>query len=186
MCSSSPWMAYPDLKMVPKPFFLVSSYKDALSILSGIPSDASHQRTAGSLRPIRGRSMVLHIKCSQKELRNILRYLEAVSRSHRCPEKEFQACRTALWLWICRPFHDVCRQHCESVNPSLGKSAKLGPFPNHEAVFKLLYLRIREPGRKWNSAAKQNWPLVLNRLMVNGPFSDRISRYLKYQPHKKM
>lgn len=68
----------------------------------------------------------------------------------------------------------------ESVNPSLRKVTKRGAFPNHEAVYKLLYLRIRELDRKWNSAAKQNWSLVLNQLMVNEQFSDRINRYLKY------
>lgn len=68
----------------------------------------------------------------------------------------------------------------ESVNSSLRKVTKRGAFPNHEAVYKLLYLRIRELDRKWNSAAKQNWSLVLNQLMVNELFSDRINRYLKY------
>lgn len=68
----------------------------------------------------------------------------------------------------------------ESVNSSLRKVTKRGAFPNHEAVYKLLYLRIRELDRKWNSAAKQNWSLVLNQLMVNEQFSDRINRYLKY------
>lgn len=68
----------------------------------------------------------------------------------------------------------------ESVNSSLRKVTKRGSFPNQQAVFKLLYLRIRELDQKWNGAAKQNWSLVLNQLMVNELFTDRINRYLKY------
>lgn len=68
----------------------------------------------------------------------------------------------------------------ESVNSSLRKVTKQGSFPNQQAVFKLLYLRIRELDQKWNGAAKQNWSLVLNQPMVNELFTDRINRYLKY------
>lgn len=68
----------------------------------------------------------------------------------------------------------------ESVNSSLRKVTKRGSFPNQQAVFKLLYLRIRELDQKWNGAAKQNWSLVLNQLMVNELFTDRVNRYLKY------
>lgn len=68
----------------------------------------------------------------------------------------------------------------ESVNSSLRKVTKPGSSPNQQAVFKLLYLGIRELDQKWNGAAKQNWSLVLNQLMVNELFTDRINRYLKY------
>ena len=68
----------------------------------------------------------------------------------------------------------------ESVNSSFRKVTKRGSFPNQEAVFKLLYLRVKELDKKWNGAAKQNWSLVLNQLMVNDLFAERINRYIKY------
>ena len=68
----------------------------------------------------------------------------------------------------------------EAVNSSFRKVTKRGSFPNDNAVYKLLYLRVRELERKWNGAAKQNWSLVLNQLLVNDRFTDRINRYLKY------
>lgn len=68
----------------------------------------------------------------------------------------------------------------EAVNSSFRKVTKRGSFPNHEAVYKLLYLRVKELDRKWNGAAKQNWSMVLNQLLVNENFTDRINRYLRY------
>lgn len=68
----------------------------------------------------------------------------------------------------------------EAVNSSFRKVTKRGSFPNDNAVYKLLYLRVKELDRKWNDAAKQNWSLVLNQLLVNELFTDRINRYLKY------
>jgi len=68
----------------------------------------------------------------------------------------------------------------EAVNSSFRKVTKRGSFPNHEAVFKLLYLRVKELDEKWNGATKQNWSLVLNQLLINDKFTDRINKYLKY------
>ena len=68
----------------------------------------------------------------------------------------------------------------EAVNSSFRKVTKRGSFPNNQAVFKLLYLRVKELDKKWNGASKQNWSLVLNQLMVNEKFTDRINRYIKY------
>lgn len=68
----------------------------------------------------------------------------------------------------------------EAVNSSFRKVTKRGSFPNHDAVYKLLYLRVKELDRKWNGATKQNWSMVLNQLLVNDRFTERISRYLKY------
>ena len=68
----------------------------------------------------------------------------------------------------------------ESVNSSFRKVTKRGSFPNHEAVFKILYLRAKELERKWNGSVKQNWSLVLNQLLVNDLFCERIKKYLKY------
>lgn len=68
----------------------------------------------------------------------------------------------------------------ESVNSSFRKVTKRGSFPNHEAVYKLLYLRVKELDNKWNGSIKQGWSLVLNQLLVNDLFADRINKYLKY------
>ncbi len=68
----------------------------------------------------------------------------------------------------------------EAVNSSFRKVTKRGSFPNENAVYKLLYLRVKELDRKWNGAIKQNWSLVLNQLLVNELFTERIDRYLKY------
>ena len=68
----------------------------------------------------------------------------------------------------------------EAVNSSFRKVTKRGSFPNHDAVYKLLYLRVKELDRKWNGATKQNWSMVLNQLLVNENFTDRINRYLRY------
>ena len=68
----------------------------------------------------------------------------------------------------------------EAVNSSFRKVTKRGSFPNDDAVYKILYLRVKELERKWNDAAKQNWSLVLNQLLVNEKFADRINKYLKY------
>jgi len=68
----------------------------------------------------------------------------------------------------------------EAVNSSFRKVTKRGSFPNHEAVYKLLYLRVKELDEKWNGSVKQNWSLVLNQLLINEKFTDRINKYLKY------
>ena len=68
----------------------------------------------------------------------------------------------------------------EAVNSSFRKVTKRGSFPNHQAVFKILYLRVKELDKKWNDTARQNWSLVLNQLLVNEKFTDRINKYIKY------
>lgn len=68
----------------------------------------------------------------------------------------------------------------ESVNSSFRKVTKRGSFPNQQAVFKILYLRVKELDKKWSDASKQNWSLVLNQLLVNEKFTDRINKYIQY------
>lgn len=68
----------------------------------------------------------------------------------------------------------------EAVNSSFRKVTKKGSFPNHEAVFKLLYLRIKELDKKWETGHFQNWSIVLNQLLVNELFTERINKYLNY------
>lgn len=41
------------------------------------------------------------------------------------------------------------------VNSSFIKVTKRGSFLNHEAVYKLLYLRVKELDNKWNGSVKQ-------------------------------
>ena len=68
----------------------------------------------------------------------------------------------------------------EAVNSSFRKVTKRGSFPNQQSVFKILYLRVKELDKKWNNTPRQNWSLVLNQLLVNEKFTDRINKYIKY------
>ena len=68
----------------------------------------------------------------------------------------------------------------EAVNSSFRKVTKKGSFPNENAVFKILYLRITELQKKWDGGHYQNWSMVLNQLMVNEKFTERINKYLAY------
>lgn len=55
----------------------------------------------------------------------------------------------------------------ESVHSSFRKVTKKGAFPHEDAVFKLLYLRIRELYRKWDEPRIPNWTLVCNQLLMD-------------------
>ena len=56
----------------------------------------------------------------------------------------------------------------ESLNMTLRKVIKTrGSFPNQEAALKLLYLALRNVGKKWNSV--QNWREALNRFQILWP-----------------
>ena len=68
----------------------------------------------------------------------------------------------------------------EAINSSYRKVTKKGAFPNENALFKLLYLRTKELESKWRDSRKLNWPMVLNQLMVNPLFTDRINKYLHF------
>ena len=68
----------------------------------------------------------------------------------------------------------------EAVNSSFRKVTKKGSFPNENAVYKLLYLRVTELQKKWEGGHYQNWSMVLNQLLVNEKFSDRIKKYMTY------
>lgn len=65
----------------------------------------------------------------------------------------------------------------ESINSSFRKVTKKGAFPSEEAVYKALYLRVKELYRKWSNARVNNWANVRNQLIINDNFSERISKY---------
>ena len=65
----------------------------------------------------------------------------------------------------------------ESVNSSLRKVTKKGAFPNENALFKLLYLRITELYKKWNGRPLNNWALVRNQLDMDEKIQERIRKY---------
>ncbi|MDM8204187.1 IS256 family transposase [Faecalicoccus acidiformans] len=67
----------------------------------------------------------------------------------------------------------------EAVNSSFRKVTKKGSFPNETALFKLLYLRITELEKKWYTGYIPNWSMVLNQLMVNDLFKERIDQYIR-------
>ena len=66
----------------------------------------------------------------------------------------------------------------ESINSSFRKVTKKGSFPNENALFKLLYLRSKELEDKWDGGVVRNWSMVLNQLMVNDKFKNRIDKYI--------
>ena len=68
----------------------------------------------------------------------------------------------------------------ESVHSSFRKVMKKGSFPNEDALFKLLYLRIRELDSKWQSSKIRNWALVLNQLMADKNIAPRVEKYLRF------
>lgn len=68
----------------------------------------------------------------------------------------------------------------EAINSSFRKVTKRGSFPNNDSVFKILYLRVLELEKKWEDGHVPNWSMVLNQLLVNDKFEDRINKYLKY------
>ena len=65
----------------------------------------------------------------------------------------------------------------ESVNSSFRKVTKKGAFPNENALLKLLYLRITELYKKWNSRPVANWAMVRNQLTMDDAIQSRILKY---------
>ena len=68
----------------------------------------------------------------------------------------------------------------ESVNSSFRKVTKKGTFPNENALYKVLYLRICELSRKWEKGRISNWSMTLNQLMIDDDFRNRIEKYMHY------
>ena len=66
----------------------------------------------------------------------------------------------------------------ESVNASFRKVTKKGAFPNENVLMKLLYLRTTELEKKWREGYVPNWSMVLNQLMINDIFKERIDQYI--------
>ena len=65
----------------------------------------------------------------------------------------------------------------ESVNSSFRKVKKKGAFPNENALFKLLYLRVTELYKKWDDTTIQNWSMVRNQLDAHPQFQQRFRKY---------
>lgn len=65
----------------------------------------------------------------------------------------------------------------ESVNSSFRKVTKKGAFPNENALFKLLYLRVTELYKKWENSTIQSWSMVRNQLDAHPQFQDRFRKY---------
>lgn len=68
----------------------------------------------------------------------------------------------------------------KAINSSFRKVTKKSAFPNETALFKLLYLRVNELEKKWSTGYIPNWSMVLNQLMVNDSFKERIDKYIKF------
>lgn len=65
----------------------------------------------------------------------------------------------------------------ESVNSSFRKVTKKGSFPNEDAVFKLLYLRVQELYQKWAGRRIPNWALVRNQLLMDERMAKLMEHY---------
>lgn len=66
----------------------------------------------------------------------------------------------------------------EAVNSSFRKVVKKGAFPNEDAIYKALYLRVTELAKKWEKGNSRNWSMLLNQLLVNEKYTERIHKYL--------
>ena len=93
-------------------------------------------------------------------------------------EAQLRAYRAVIRLWSGSKTNNVYDNAIEAINSSFRKVTKKGAFPNETALLKLLYLRVMELEKKWQNGHIANWSLVLNQLMVNEQFHDRISKYL--------
>lgn len=69
----------------------------------------------------------------------------------------------------------------ESVNASFRKVTRKGVFPNDDAVFKVLYLRILELYDQWIDRPLPNWADVRNQLYLIENFTNRIDKYEIYE-----
>lgn len=65
----------------------------------------------------------------------------------------------------------------ESVNSSFRKVTKRGSFPNENALFKLLYLRVTKLYKKWKNRPVRNWAMVRNQLSINHEMQSRVALY---------
>lgn len=65
----------------------------------------------------------------------------------------------------------------ESVNSSFRKVTKRESFPNENALFKLLYLRVTELYKKWKNRPVGNWAMVRNQLSISPEMQSRVALY---------
>lgn len=65
----------------------------------------------------------------------------------------------------------------EAINSSFRKVTKKGAFPNENALFKLLYLRVTELYKKWDDSTIANWAMVRNQLDAHPLFQERFRKY---------
>jgi transposase-like protein len=66
----------------------------------------------------------------------------------------------------------------ESVNSSLKKVVKKGSFANDDAALKILYLRVRELDKKWETGRMRKWSQVRNQLYIAPEIRKRIEKYI--------
>src|SRR5690625_373462 len=66
----------------------------------------------------------------------------------------------------------------ESIHSSFRKVTKKGAFPNETALFKVLYLRVKELEKKWKGGYIQNWSMVMNQLLVHEKLEERVHKYI--------
>ncbi|WP_026905762.1 IS256 family transposase [Paucisalibacillus globulus] len=66
----------------------------------------------------------------------------------------------------------------ESIHSSFRKVTKKGAFPNENALLKVLYLRIKELGAKWEGGHINNWSIVMNQLLIHEGLEERVHKYI--------
>ena len=44
------------------------------------------------------------------------------------------------------------------------------------------YLRVKELDQKWSSGHVPNWSMIMNKLLINEKFTERVNKYLIYEP----
>ena len=66
----------------------------------------------------------------------------------------------------------------ESIHSSFRKVTKKGAFPNETALFKILYLRVKELEKKCEGGYIQNWSMVMNQLLIHEGLEERVHKYI--------
>ncbi len=86
----------------------------------------------------------------------------------------------AVGVWV-RNFQHV--EQLYDYGASIRKimyTTKKGTLPNENALLKILYLRVKELDQKWSSGDVPNWSMVINQLLINEKFTERVNKYLIY------
>ena len=91
--------------------------------------------------------------------------------------EQLHACRATVFLRQRRAQGHVYDERHRERERRLSQGHEEGSFPNEDAVFKLLYLRVQELYQKWAGRRIPNWALVRNQLLMDERMAKRMEQY---------